>query len=143
MRETIEVLRVEADPLEETLALGFAPVRLDVAKAQRSGENLTHPLARMQGGLRILEDHLHLPANRGELAAAGAGDVLPTKPNRAVSCVDQTDQRSDQSRLSTAGLADDPEGLPLPKLERDVVDGVHLGHGAIDYDPTLHREEYL
>ena len=47
------------------------PRRATPASAQRRGEDLAHALARVQRRLRVLEDHLHLPADRQHRAPRG------------------------------------------------------------------------
>ena len=44
---------------------------------QRLGDQLAHALARVERGVRVLEDHLHLAPQRSQRAAVEARDVAP------------------------------------------------------------------
>ena len=72
MGEAVEVLGVEADLGDEFAALGIQLVATNAAGAQRRGDDLGDPLAWVERGLRVLEDHLHLVPHGLELAAAGS-----------------------------------------------------------------------
>ena len=65
MREAVVVLRVEPDHLEQlldtSLDLGRRP---EVVHVERLADDEADPLAGVEGGVRILEDHRHLAADR-------------------------------------------------------------------------------
>ena len=63
-------------------------------QAQRLPDDLDHALARVQRRERILEDHLHLAAERRELAPPGVGDVVATEADAALGGVDQAHDRA-------------------------------------------------
>ena len=56
--------------------LPAAGVPLDAVHLDRLGDNVAHLHARVQRAVGILEDHLHAPAQRDQLAPRHAGDVL-------------------------------------------------------------------
>src|SRR5205814_4637225 len=100
-------------------------------------EDLAHPLVRVERSLRILEDHLHLPADSLELPPARAGDVLAAEADRARRRLDEPHERPDQGGLAAARLADDAERFALVQLKRHVVDGVHMRHLAVSEQAGL------
>ena len=130
--KAIQMLGMQADPVDQRAALGLDLILRHAADPQRRGQDLGHALARVERRLRILEDHLHLAPDRLQLAASGSGDVLSAEADRARGRVDQPHQRADQRRLAASGLADDAERLALVQCERDVVDGVDLPDLPID-----------
>ena len=98
MGEPVVVLRVEANPLEQLLnpplqlgALG-QPVQF-----QRIADDLAHPFARVQRRERILEDHLHLAAQRAQVAARPAHQLLTEESHRSRRRVRQLQDRPAQS----------------------------------------------
>ena len=71
VREAVEVLGVQPDALEQLARARLPLVARHAGDAQRRGEDLADPLARVERRLRILEDHLHLAPQRRHLAARG------------------------------------------------------------------------
>ena len=90
----------------------LAPAR----RCSRSGAPTICP-TRLRGferRLRILEDHLQLAAHRRSARRAGVRDVLAAEADRARrSASTSRSDRARERRLAAAGLADEPERLPL------------------------------
>ena len=87
---------------------------------ERLGDDRADRLARVQRRVRVLEDHLHLAAQRlAARAPRERRDVAAVERDRARSSASSS--RSDQPRgrrLAAARLADDAERLALADVER-------------------------
>ena len=88
----------------------------------------------------ILEDHLHPPAQRPQLALAEVRDVRAVEDDLAAGGLVQAQERAADGRLAASGLADEPERLAALDLERDAVDGLHVADVAVHDDPASDRE---
>src|SRR5258708_22490636 len=111
--------------------------------AQGIGDDGSHPLAGVQRRVRVLEDHLHVAADRPERAPGEPRDVLAVEDDRSAGQLLQPDDATAEGGFAAAGLADQAERLPGPDLDADVVDGVHPAHLALEHDPALDREVLL
>src|SRR5216683_307742 len=111
--------------------------------AQRIGDDGSHPLAGVQRRVRVLEDHLHVAADRPERAPGQPGDVVAVEDDRSAGQLLQPDDASAQGGLAAAGLADQAERLPGLDLDADVVEGVHPADLALEHNPALDREVLL
>ena len=118
VREAVVVLGGEADPLEQLLhfaaqlgAAGFA------LQPQRLADDLADPLARVERGVGVLEDHLHLAPQRPHLAPREPGDLTALEADRARARLEQLQDRAARRRLAAARLADQAERLALPTLK--------------------------
>ena len=69
VREAVDVLGVQPDALEQLRVSASIWSSCDAPDAQRRRQDLGDPLAWVQRGLRVLEDHLHLAPDRLELLA--------------------------------------------------------------------------
>ena len=58
--------------------------------------------ARVERRIRVLEDHLHLPAHPSQSATAQPRDVLPVEHDRTRGCRQQSRNESRQGRLTAA-----------------------------------------
>ena len=79
--------------------------------------------------IRILEHHLHAPAQRPQLAAAERGQVGAGKRDLSRCWLDQTQDREPGCRLAAAGLANQTERFAGADLEGNAVDGVQAARG--------------
>ncbi len=126
--------------------LAHAPLDVVAARAralQRHPDDLADPLARVQRRVRVLEDHLHLAAQRHERAARGVRDVRAAEAHGAARRLEQAHDRPRQRRLAAARLADEPQRLALDEREGDVVDRVHRADDPVDEHALLDREVQL
>ena len=134
----------QADDIEE---LAHALARLaplgDAVDAERLTHDPPHAVARVQGRVRVLEDHLHAPAQRPQGALAQVRDVLPVEDHVAVRRLVQAQDRPAERGLAAAGLADEPERLATLDGEGDVVDGLDVADMAVEEEPALDREPDL
>ena len=120
--------------------LPSASSRAHAVQAQRRRHQLAHRLARVQRRERVLEDHLHVAAQRLERLAARGGDVLAVEADLAGAGLEQPHQRPRQRGLAAARLPHQPHRLALVEGEADVVDGLDAGHLAAEHDALAHRE---
>src|SRR5215213_2132537 len=97
------------------------------------GYNVAHDHARVQRGLGVLKDHLHLPIEDPALVARGLVDILAPEDNLAAGGLVEPDDYPPGRGFAAAGLADQPEGLPLVDAERDPVDRLE----ALPADPEV------
>ena len=134
MREAVVVLRREPDRLEQLLDARL-PLLLvaELVDLQRVADDRADPLARIQARVRILEDHLHLAAQRPQPAGAELLDRLALEDDLAGRRLEQPDDRAAERRLAAARLADEAERLALLHGEADVVDRVHARDLALQH----------
>ena len=95
---------------------------------------------RVERGERVLEDHLHAPAQRPQLRLAERRDVLPVELDAPGGRLVQADDRPPDRRLPAARLADEPERLAALDRQRDAVDGLDVADVPVEHDPALDRE---
>src|SRR5262249_26447874 len=106
---------------------------------QRLADDLPHRHARVQRGIRILEDDLHVPRHRAQLVAAHRGDVAPLEPHAARGRLDQPQDAAAGGALAAARFADQAQRLAGREIEADAVDRVHAADLARQ-QATLDRE---
>ena len=93
-------------------------------EAQRLGDDVGHPPARVERGLRVLEDHLELRAQRAQPVFRQVGDVAPVEQQAARGRPVEPDQGAPQAGLAGAALADDAERVAGREREVDAVQNV-------------------
>ena len=108
--------------------------------AQRLADHASDRVARVQRGVRILEDHLHPLAQRPQLAFAEVRDVRAVEDDLAAGRLVQAQEGAADRRLAAPGLADEPERLAALDPERDAVDGLHVADVAVHHDSAPDRE---
>src|SRR5690242_7652772 len=84
--------------------------------------------ARVERGIRVLEDDLHLATQRADRDAIA--HRCPVEHQLARIRDEQMQQQPRQRRLAATGLTDDAEGLALAHRERDAVDRLHRSAAA-------------
>ena len=110
----------QGDPVEQ-LAHGRPAVRRVAHPVHHEGlgDRLLDRVARVEGGVRVLEDGLHRPAEGPQPPAAQAGHVRTVEAHRAGVGVLEAQGQPCRRGLAGAGLADDGH-RPAP------------GHGEVD-----------
>ncbi len=93
--------------------------------------------ARVQRGVRILEDELDLPSLLPQGLASERSQVDPVEHDAPARRLLQPHQESRQSRLAAPGLPDDAQGLACLDFERDAIDRVDDEVGAADRIPLV------
>jgi hypothetical protein len=111
--------------------------------AQRLADHASDGVAGVQRGVRILEDHLHAPSERSQLALAHVRDVGAVEDDPAGRRLVEPQQSPADRRLAAARFADEPERLAASDLEADPVDGLDVAHVAVEHEPALDREPDL
>src|SRR6185503_2399731 len=124
VREAVVVLAGEADPLQELLHL-LAQLRAGCHSLtlERVADDLPDPVAWVQRGVVVLEDHLHLPPQRPHLPRSAAGDLASLALDRARGRLDQLQDGAAGGRLAGARLSDQAQRLAPFHREADPVDG--------------------
>ena len=92
---------------------------------QRLGQDLAHGHARIERGVGILEDDLHVPAQPAQRILAEVGDFLALEAHGARRRVHQAQHQTSGGRLAAARLADQRQRLAAGDLEAHVFDGAH------------------
>ena len=116
------VLGGEPDDAQQPSHLGLdLIVGADGVEAQDLGQRAADGEAWIERGIRILEDHLHVPAKRLQLARAERSEVLAHEPDAPAGRSIQPQQRASERRLAAAALADQTERLVPPDGEADTV----------------------
>ena len=92
--------------------------------------------ARIERGERVLEDDLHVAAERAERRGIELRDVAALEPDLAGGRLDQPQDAAAGRRLARAGFADQPERLARRDVEAHIVDRVHhAGRRAPEQPP--------
>ncbi len=121
--KSVGMARVQADELEQRSDpfpdLGAWADRMD---RQGLGQHLAHRHPRVQGRVRVLEDHLNVPTSPQQPISVEAEDILAPEEDLAGGRLDQPQDRAPEGGLSGAGFSDEAEDLAPPDLEGDVVD---------------------
>ena len=115
----------EARRSRATRARGVPAFRLPARPCTRSGSPTIRPIAvaRVQRRERVLEDHLHPPAQSAKLAFAERRDVPAVEDDLPRRRLVQAEEGPPDRGLAAARLADQSERLAPPDREADVVDG--------------------
>src|SRR5579859_3151555 len=83
----------------------------------------THSHAWIEGGDRVLENHLDAAPQRAELRTASVQPVLAAKSNRSGIRLDQAQKHSRECGFAAAGFADNPQRFATRKRERHAIHG--------------------
>ncbi len=95
---------------------------------------------RIERGVRVLEDDLHVAPQRAQCLAAQPSDVGTLEPDFARTRLDQPQDAAAGGRLAAARFADQPQRLALADVEAHAVDGMDAvdlarehaaGHGKV------------
>ena len=97
----------------------------DLPDGQRLGHDVDDPAARVERRDRVLEDHLHLRAQRAQVAAAERGQLGVAEDDLARGGLLDLDDGPSRRGLAAARLADEAERLPLAHREADAGHGLH------------------
>ena len=99
----------------------------------RLGNQVPHRHPGVQGGVRVLEDELHLFSQRFEFAVLHGGDAPAAEQNLAGRRHQRADQQPAQRGFAAARFPDQTEGFALANLQRDA------GHGVYGFLPGGER----
>ena len=96
--------------------------------------------ARVQRGIRILEDHLHAASKVVKFTPLSSCKVVSVKVDCACARLYDAGDRACNGALAAARLANKAKDLPLRNLKRDAIHCTHLGNGALAHQPLANRE---
>ncbi len=126
VRIAVVVLGVEPDHLQHPLHFLLDPaLGLDALEPEGSADDRADGVPRVQRRVRVLEDHLHVPAHRTHSAHPEVSDVLALELDLAAGRFEQPGDQPPHRRLAAAGLAHDAQRLAGLDLEVEAVDRVH------------------
>ena len=115
--------RLEPDQPQQFLDPRAAFVRWhEVMQRQWLAEDLSDRHARIERGVRVLEDDLRLPAERAQCAGVEAEQVTAFETDAAGIRFDQAQHETAHGRLAAAGFADQGQRLAGIDVEADAVD---------------------
>ena len=144
MRVTVREVRVEADDLQQLLhTLGLGLALREVMDLDRLADDVADGHARVQGGVGVLEDHLHAAAHLPHLLSGERRQLGPVELHRSGRRLVELEDRPAGRRLAAAGLADEAERLALLDEEVDPVDRAHRTDLPLEDDPLRQREVHL
>ena len=110
--------------------------------AQRLGDDVAYPHARVERRVRVLEDDLHVAPQALHLGAPRHHHVQAVEHDSSGGRLGEPQDHASGGRLAAAALPYQTEGLALFDGERDVVDGVHLA-GRTTHNAAADREVLL
>src|SRR5262245_31087487 len=119
------------------------PAGPDSVRPERLADDPPDAVAWIERGERVLEDHLHPPAQRPQLPLAEACDVAPVEDDAAGGRVVEAQNRSADRRLPAARLAHEAESLPAPDRQRDAIDRADVADVAVEDEAALDRKVLL
>lgn len=126
VREEPRLIRAQAHGLHEPQHLAAALLlRADVQKIHRLADDVPGPAARVQGGVRVLENELDPPPERGQGIAAQREDAFPVEQDVAGGGLHKAHDPPGHGGLAAAALADEPERPAPLQREGNVVRRVH------------------
>src|SRR5262245_32609157 len=92
-------------------AIGNLDFWQDTMYADRLGDDLTHSHARIERGVGILEDHLHLLAHRDHGVPIEPGQIGALEANLATRRIVEAQYQPAERRLAAARLANEAQRL--------------------------------
>ena len=116
VRIAFEILDVEADqvdqlthPLLQVLAFG------QLVHTQRLADDVENGFSRIEAGIRILKDHLHMAAGGAQLLSVEAGDVgfaaIDTQQHLSFCRFNRANYAAAQGGLAASDSPNQPQGL--------------------------------
>ena len=127
VRELLAVLRRQPHRLQQLghLVLELRFVGDDPVLLERLGHDVLHRPARVQAGVRVLEDHLDAPAQLAPLRRLERGmRIVAVEGEPAARGLVQPHQQPRHRALAAARFADERQRLALGDVEAHAVDGV-------------------
>ncbi len=141
MRVAVGEVRVEPDRLQQLLHALVAVAAIDeVMDLHRLGDDRADRHARVERGVRVLEDHLHVAAHLAHVARVQLRQVLALELHLAGGRLVELQDGAARRALAAAGFADQSERLALLDGEGDTVHGLHRADLALHDDAARERE---
>ena len=145
MRVAVRVVRVQPDDPHQLLhpiVAVLARLRQPVDN-QGLSDDAPDRHARIQRGVWVLEDHLHVPPHAPQLTRLQLRQVLIVDQDVARSWLVKEQDHAPQRCLPAATLAHQPQRLTALHVEGHSVDRLHVRDLALEDDPGGHREVHL
>ncbi len=117
--------------------LGMSRARHVLVRADGLGQRVVHRHARVERRVRVLENHLEIPARVAQGGAFQSGEVAPAEHDLPGGRRDQLEDRAPERGFAAAGFADQAEHLAFAQGQ---VDAVHRLDRA---DLLLEQEAFL
>src|SRR5438552_4781161 len=138
VRVAAQVLGGEADRLQQLhdAFLARPPVGRQLVDHQGLADDRAHRHSWIERRVRVLEDDLHLLAERAQRSLIERGDVLALERDLTGGRLDQAEDRAARGGLAAARLADEAQRLAGHDVERHVVHRVHTRHLAREQAAT-------
>ena len=131
MWKTVHLRFTQADPFEQfgdpLLALGG---RTDTVDNQQFFDNVSRRHARVQRGVRVLKNNLHLAADWPHIGLIQVGDITAVKLDAAFGGIEQPEHGSAHGRFAAAAFAHQAEGFALIDVKTDAIDRINLADAA-------------
>ena len=139
-----DVARVEPNPLHQLGDAALAAAAVPAPGPERLGDQVHHRHAGVQGGVRVLEDHLHVAARLHDLAALEPSQVdhlsvAAPEQDAARGRVESAQYQAPGGGLAAAALPDQPQGVARVEAEADAVDPPDRSRDPAQQPPP-HRE---
>ncbi len=142
-RTCAQLARVEAHQLAQLgdPRASLLPRAAAAVQPQHLVDRLLGAVTRVEAGVRVLEDDLHLAAAHAALAggAHGGAAIAPAGENRAGARRREPDEHLRHGRLAGAGLADDRQRAARGHPQVDVRDGDGLAEPLVQPRRLEHR----
>src|SRR5687768_1478802 len=134
MRVSVGEVGVEAHVFQQLLH-PLAPLRSalhETVRPQRLSNYVPDGHARVEGGVRVLEDHLHVATHRPQILSLCARDVAPTEDDVPSRRLVELEDGAPRCALSAARLAHQPQGFTLAYGEVKPIYGLHRAALAVE-----------
>ena len=119
---------------------GFGPGQ--AMQHQRFAQHGAHRHARIERGVRVLEDHLHALAPGAHRLVAERQQILALEAHLAGGGLEQAQHQTADRRLAAARFAHDGEGLALLEMEVDAVDRADMAGDQAKGAPPHRRSAW-
>ncbi|MCY1418607.1 hypothetical protein D9M71_341700 [compost metagenome] len=141
MRVAVPGFRIQSYLFERLNNRSFLLLwRANAMDAQALADNLAHAHARAQAAIRVLEDHLHLPAQWPDLLLRQAVQGRALEANDALAAEQPQDCQA-QRGLARTAFSDNAQGLALGQGKVNTVYRLDMIDRAAQ-QPFLDREPY-
>ena len=113
-----------------------------LVSADRLGDDALDALARVEAGIRVLEDHLHVAALLAELFTLERRQLDAVEADGPGGDRQEPQDRLADGALAASTLTDEPERCTVGDVEIDAVDRADGSDDAIEQDAFGDREIY-
>src|SRR4029450_10700742 len=138
------MLRIQPHPLHQILHLTLdPPLGAHLLNPKRRPHNRPDRVPRIQRRIRILENDLHIPAQRPHPRPTQPRDIPTLKLDRPPRRRQQLRHHPTRRRLPTTRLPPQPPRLPRRHLKRHPINRLDRPHLPLKQNPPRHRKMLL